>query len=76
MATGTVTGKGRSLYIQAPAHPSQPFVSQLKTQDSGRFRASLNNNAGLGLGLGLYGHHKSTTKSWLVGIWGQHVRCK
>ena len=27
-------------------------------------------------GLGLYGHHKSTTKSWLVGIWGQHVRCK
>ena len=41
MATGSVTGKGRSLYIQAPAHPSQPFVSQLKTQDSGRFRASL-----------------------------------
>ena len=41
MATGTVTGKGRSLYIQAPAHPSQPFVSQLKTQDSGRCSASL-----------------------------------
>ena len=31
MATGSVTGKGRSLYIQAPAHPSQPFVSQLKS---------------------------------------------
>jgi len=43
MATGSVTGKGRSLYIQAPAHPSQPFqvVLQLKTQDSGRFCASL-----------------------------------